>query len=198
MVLRFSPPIAFSDACSTARASCADTGADSPTARTNITNLFTISPPESASARSRRCATRQASAGRADRVRGPRRRTGRRAVCQGPIIPATRNHEGALSRAHTEFTKKTQEIRDDDDEVGVPRIRVGAGWMLNRAGSGIHWGVQGRGGSPFGWRRECQARWLQRYAGTAGTPADREVRPRQRQLALRGTDAKRSQRSAGV
>src|SRR5262245_46754402 len=52
MVLRFSPPIAFSEACRTARASCADAGTDSPTARTNITNLFTISPPESAFAHS--------------------------------------------------------------------------------------------------------------------------------------------------
>src|SRR6476620_11511777 len=46
MVFRFSPPIAFSDACSTARASCAEALTDRPAATTNITNLFTIMPPE--------------------------------------------------------------------------------------------------------------------------------------------------------
>src|SRR5262245_59755398 len=180
MVLRFSPPIVFSDACSTARASCANTGADSPTARTNITNLFTISPPESASAHSATADRPLGSVPWAYNPRNPERR------------------RRAFARAHTEFTKKTQEIRDDDAEVGVPRIRVGAGWMLNRAGSGVQWGFPGRGGSAFGRRRECEAGWLQRHAGAPGTPADREVRPRQWQLALRRPHAQRSQRSAGV
>src|SRR5205814_1093080 len=44
MVLRFSPPIALSDACSTARASCAwAVAAMNTNAATSITSLFTIS-----------------------------------------------------------------------------------------------------------------------------------------------------------
>src|SRR6185369_3969385 len=147
MVLRFSPPIAFSDACRTARASCAEALPASPITTTTIKNLFTISPPV------------------------------RLAVCHGPIIAATRDHEGADS-AHHEGHEDTQENRDDDDEVGVPWTRVGSGRMYVRTGARSEYHAGG-GRSALRRRRECQAGRLQRYAGPAGTPTDREVRPRQ-------------------
>src|SRR6478736_1953329 len=70
MVLRFSPPIAFSDACRTARASCAEALPASPITTTTIKNLFTVTPPR------------------------------RLAVWHGPIIPATLDHEGATRAKH--------------------------------------------------------------------------------------------------
>src|SRR5258705_13727995 len=178
MVLRFSPPIALSDACRTARASCAEAvAAGSPSTTTRINSLRNMSPS--------------------------RKEHGSVPWAYNPRNP---NHEGArreprwrASRAITKGTKKTQEIRDDDEEVGLPWTPVGSCGLLVAAGSRVEYSAAARGGGPARrCGRERAPGRLQRHAGAPGTPGDREVRPRQWQLAVRRTHAVRPQRSAGV